>query len=342
MRAGYIERPEVAYFKEVEEPVLKTDTDVKIQVRATGICGSEVHAFHGKHPFRIPPVVSGHEFAGVVVETGKEVKKIKVGDRVTAEPQYGCGTCPACRAGRYNICSNKRVLGSGGWSGSFGEYIVVPEKTVVRLADTVSYEQGALIEPIAVGMHAVRKNHVSIDHTVLIIGAGTIGLRILQSVMACNPKCVIIADVVDYNLEVAKQMGCPYVLNSKKENLEQRIDEITDGQGVDITFLAFGNGQVVEHAARCTKRGGIVSEIALMPNGESAPYALIQGKEISVVGSNMYTYEDYVAVMDGIAKGLIDTSLLVTHRYPIEQMKEAMEMADKRPEPVIKVMMNFS
>lgn len=341
MRAGYIERPEVAYYKEVEEPRIERDTDVKIQVKATGICGSEVHAYHGKHPFRIPPVVSGHEFAGVVVETGKAVKSCKVGDRVTAEPQYGCGVCAACKSGRYNICSHKKVLGSGGWSGSFGEYVVVPEQTIVPLADTVSYEQGALIEPIAVGMHAVRRNHVSIEHHILIIGAGTIGLGLLLSVMACNPKCVIMADVVDYNLEIAKKMGCTYVFNSKKENLEEKVKEITDGQGVDITFLAFGNSFVMEEAAKCTKRGGIVSEIALMPNGEGAPYALIQGKEIAVIGSNMYTYDDYLVVVDCIAKGMIDTSLLITHRYPIEQMKEAIEMADQRPEPVIKVMMNF-
>ena len=341
MRAGFIERAEVAYYKDVEEPVLENASDVKIQVKATGICGSEVHAYHGKHPYRIPPVVSGHEFAGVVVEVGKGVRRCKVGDRVTAEPQYGCGSCPACKAGKYNICSQKKVLGSGGWSGSFGEYIVVPEQTIVPLSDSVSYEQGALIEPIAVGMHAVRKNHVSIDDTILIIGAGTIGLGLLLSVMVCNPRCVGMADVVDYNLEIARQMGCTYVINNQKENLEEKIKEITDGQGADITFLAFGNASVVEEAAKCTKRGGIVSEIALMPNGEGAPYALIQAKEIAVIGSNMYTYDDYMAVMDCISKGVMDTSLLVTHRYPIEQMKEAMEMADKRPEPVIKVMMSF-
>lgn len=341
MRSGFIEKPGVAYFKDMAEPQIMKDDDIKIQVKATGICGSEVHAFHGKHPFRIPPVVSGHEFAGVIVEVGEAVKKYKVGDRVTAEPQYGCGECPACKDGKYNICSDKKVLGATGWSGSFGEYVVVPERTIVPLADNVSYEQGALIEPIAVGMHAVRQNQVTINHTVLIIGAGTIGLGVLLSVQACNAKCIIMSDVVDYNLDIAREMGCTYTINSKEENLEERVKEITQGQGVDITFLAFGNGSIAEMAARCTKQGGKISEIALMPNTETSPYPLIQSKEISMVGSNMYVYEDYQVVVDCIEKGTIDTKQMVTHRYPIEEMEAAMEMADKRPEPVIKVMMEF-
>lgn len=341
MRAGFIEKPGAAYFKEVEEPQIVNDTDVKIQVKATGICGSEVHAFHGKHPFRIPPVVSGHEFAGIIVEVGKGVTKYKPGDRVTAEPQYGCGECPACRAGRYNICRDKKVLGSNGWSGSFGEFVVVPEKTIVPLKKEVSFEQGALIEPIAVGMHAVRQNRISISDTVLIIGAGTIGLGILLSVRACNPRCIIMTDVVDFNLEAAGKMGCTHVINSTKESLGEKIMEITEGKGVDITFLAFGNGPVVEEAAKLTKRGGVISEIALMQNSERAPYELIQSKEISLIGSNMYTYEDYMVVVDCMAKGLIDTSQFITQRYPIEMMQEAMDMADKRPEPVIKVMLEF-
>lgn len=341
MRAGYIERPEVAYFKEVEEPEIINDTDIKIQVKATGICGSEVHAFHGKHPFRIPPVVSGHEFAGVIVEIGSKVKKYKVGDRVTAEPQYGCGECPACRIGKYNICAKKQVLGAGGWSGSFGEYVVVPEKTIVPLGDEVSFEQGALIEPIAVGMHAVRQNRITIDTTALIVGAGTIGLGILLSVKACNPKYVIMADVVDYNLNIAMKMGCDHVVNTKTGNLEEEVLKLTAGEGVDITFLAFGNASVVESAARCTRRGGIISEIALMADGTGAPYAFLQNKELKLIGSNMYVHDDYLAVVNCMEKGLIDTSHMITQRYPIEKIDEAMYMADVRPEPVVKVMLNF-
>lgn len=341
MRAGFMEKTGKIYYTQSREPMIERDTDVKIQVKAAGICGSEVHAFHGKHPFRIPPVVSGHEFAGVVVETGKAVTKYKPGDRVTAEPQYGCGKCKACLSGRYNICGAKEVLGAGEWSGSFGEFVVVPEKTVVPLGEELSFEQGALIEPLAVGMHAVRQHQVGLEDTVLIIGAGTIGLGVLLCAKACNPKCVITADVSDYNLQKAKEIGSDYAINSQKENLEERVREITGGNGADVTFLAFGNAAVAETAARCTKRGGVISEIAVMPNGVGAPYGWIQNKEITLAGSNMYVYEDFETVVDAIRRRLISTEGFVTQRYPIEEIDKAMEMADKRPEPVIKVMLEF-
>ncbi len=143
MRAGFFEAVEKAYFlKDAPEPMLKKPTDVKIRIRNCGICGSEIHAYHGKHPFRIPPIISGHEAAGDVVEVGSDVKGFKKGDRVIIEPQYGCGNCWYCQHGLYNICKNKKVLGSGDWSGALGEYIVTPEQTLFHLDDNISYEEG--------------------------------------------------------------------------------------------------------------------------------------------------------------------------------------------------------
>lgn len=341
MRAGFIEEPGKAYFKEVPEPQIEKSTDVKIKVVVTGICGSEVHAYHGKHAWRVPPLVSGHEFAGIVVEVGSDVTSVKVGDRVTAEPQYGCGDCPQCRIGKYNICKNKKILGATYWSGSFGEYVVVPEKTVVHLSDDVSFEEGALIEPIAVGMHAVRERDVSIGQNILIIGAGTIGLGVYLSAKICNPSKIIVADVVDYNLEMARELGCEYTINSMKENLEAEVKKLTNGEGVDITFLAFGNAPVVESASKCTKEGGVISEIAVIPNGTGCPYNMIQVKQQSLMGSNMYVRKDYEVVVENMAKGRIDSKKMVSKIYPIEEFTAAMEMADKRTEPVVKVMLKF-
>ena len=314
MRAGFIEEPGKAYFKEVPEPQIEKSTDVKIKVVVTGICGSEVHAYHGKHAWRVPPLVSGHEFAGIVVE---------------------------CRIGKYNICKNKKILGATYWSGSFGEYVVVPEKTVVHLGDDVSFEEGALIEPIAVGMHAVRERDVSIGQNILIIGAGTIGLGVYLSAKICNPSKIIVADVVDYNLEMARELGCEYTINSMKENLEAEVKKLTNGEGVDITFLAFGNAPVVESASKCTKEGGVISEIAVIPNGTGCPYNMIQVKQQSLIGSNMYVRKDYEVVVENMAKGRIDSKKMVSKIYPIEEFTAAMEMADKRTEPVVKVMLKF-
>lgn len=269
MRAGYFEAVGVAYFRDdCSEPQITKPTDVKIRMRNCGICGSEVHAYHGKHPFRIPPIVSGHEAAGDVVEVGSAVTEFKPGDRVVVEPHYGCGECWYCKHGLYNVCPNKKVLGAGDWSGALGEYIVTPEQTVVHLADNLSYEEGALIEPVANGMYAVRNVDITPETTMCIIGAGPIGIGDAICAKLWNPKLMIIADISDFNLEKAKLM-CPeaVIVNSRRENLEDKVRELTGGVGVDKTFLAFGDEPTITQACSITRRAGQIIQHALMDDG---------------------------------------------------------------------------
>ncbi len=342
MRAGYIPEPLQAQFRDdLEEPQITAADQVKIQVKVTGICGSEVHAYHGRHAWRVPPLVSGHEFAGTIVEVGSGVTSCQVGERVTAEPQYGCGTCELCRSGRYHLCKEKKILGATYWSGSFGEYIVVPESCVIPLPDTVSFDQGALIEPLAVGMHAVREHQVNKETSIAVIGCGTIGLGVILSAGCFHPRKIIGIDVVDFNLQKALQMGADLTLNSNDPEIVDEILDQTHGRGVDITFVAFGNAPCMKLAAQITKRGGTIAEIAVMDDSVAAPFSQIQIKELKVCGSNMYTAEDFQAVIHGIDTGEITLDGFITKRYPIEQMAEAMEFADKRPEPVVKVVLDF-
>ncbi len=342
MRAGYIPEPLQAQFRDdLEEPQITAADQVKIQVKVTGICGSEVHAYHGRHAWRVPPLVSGHEFAGTIVEVGSGVTSCQVGERVTAEPQYGCGTCELCRSGRYHLCKEKKILGATYWSGSFGEYIVVPESCVIPLPDTVSFDQGALIEPLAVGMHAIREHQVNKETSIAVIGCGTIGLGVILSAGCFHPRKIIGIDVVDFNLQKALQMGADLTLNSNDPEIVDEILDQTHGRGVDITFVAFGNAPCMKLAAQITKRGGTIAEIAVMDDSVAAPFSQIQIKELKVCGSNMYTAEDFQAVIHGIDTGEITLDGFITKRYPIEQMAEAMEFADKRPEPVVKVVLDF-
>ena len=342
MRAGYIEKPLTAMFRDdMPEPQITADNMVKIQVKVTGICGSEIHAYHGRHAWRVPPLVSGHEFAGVICEVGSNVTRYKAGDRVTAEPQYGCGNCGLCKSGKYNLCTDKKILGATYWSGSFGEYVVVPEQCVIPLAPNVSFEQGALIEPLAVGMHAVRTHAVGRDCVIAVIGCGTIGLGIILSSGCYAPAKIIGIDVVDFNLAKAKEMGADVTLNSMHDAVVDEVMKLTDGKGVDITFLAFGNTSCMRQAAEITKNGGIISEIAVMDNGVPAPFGLIQVKELHVVGSNMYTRKDFKAVINGISSGKIKLNGFISKCFPIEKMQEAMEYADKRLEPQVKVILKF-
>lgn len=342
MRAGYFDKIGSAVFRDdMPEPQLEKDTDVKIRVRCCGICGSEVHAIHGKHPFRIPPIVSGHEVAGDVVEVGSAVKDIKPGDRVVVEPHYGCGECWYCKHGLYNVCINKKVLGAMGWSGGLGEYIVTPEQTVVHLADNLSYEEGALIEPVANGMYAVRNTPITSDSTICIIGAGPIGIGDLLCAKLYDPKLIIIADIAQFNLDKAREMGAEHTVNSREEDLYEKVMELTNGLGVDMTFLAFGDEPTLNQATKITRRGGIIIQHALMLDGIGFPYQIHQQHELDFKAYNMYQRKDFELICQAIAEGRMDLSHFVTQRYPIEEFAQAMYMADKRPEPVLKVMMEF-
>ena len=342
MRAGYMPAIREAEFRDdMPEPQIEKADDVKIKVVNCGICGSEVHAYHGLHPFRIPPIVSGHEVAGDVVEVGPGVTKFKVGDRVTVEPHYGCGHCWYCNHGLYNVCPDKKVLGAGGWSGGLGEYIVTPEKTVVMLPETLTYEEGALIEPIANGMYAVRHSNITPETNIVVIGCGPIGIGDFLCARLWNPKSILMVDVSDFNLSKAVEMGATLTCNSRRENLYDRVMELTDGVGADLVFLAFGDAPTIQQACEITRRGGQLAQHALMEDGIAFPYRVHQQHELDFKAYNMYTNEDFELIAKAIHEGKMDLGHFVTQRYPIEQFAEAIEMADKRPEPVLKVMMHF-
>jgi L-iditol 2-dehydrogenase len=342
MRAAVIEKPYVVEFKDVAAPVITRDDDLLIKVIITGICGSEIHAYHGTHPFRIPPVISGHEMAGVVVKTGNDVQSVSIGDRVTVEPHYGCGVCKFCKVGDYHLCHRKKVLGTQEWTGSFGEYIVVPEHTVIRLPDEVSFEQGALIEPLAVGIHAVRKAKVGLGDRVAVLGAGPIGLGLMLAAKASGATKTFITDTFDHNLQIAVKLGCTHAINPLTENTVEFVRDATKGDGVDVVFLAVGLEPVLNDALKIVKRGGTVSEVALFGSYPQMEISHVQRKEINMIGSNMYTRSDFEIAAEAIASRMFDTSLFISKVLPIHRVKEGMELVDKKTENVIKVMLTFT
>lgn len=341
MKAAVIEKPLVVAMHDVPVPQIEADDQVQIRVVVVGICGSEIHAYHGTHPFRIPPVISGHELAGVVTAVGDAVTSVAVGDRVTVEPHYGCGVCRACREGAYNACASKQVLGTQSWQGAFGEYIVVPEKTVVPLPDNVSFEQGALIEPIAVGVHAVRKAGVRLGDSVAILGAGPIGMGLLLAAKASGASSVYITDVSAYNRGIALKMGATQALNPAEENVAEAIVAATGGEGVDAVFLGVAVESVLNDALRMVRRRGTVSEVGMFSKPPRIDIHLVQNKELRILGSNMYTREDFTISAQAIASGRFDTSLFVSKVMPIDSVTEAMDLVDRRLEDVVKVLLRF-
>jgi threonine dehydrogenase-like Zn-dependent dehydrogenase len=341
MRAAFIQKPMSMVFTDVEEPQITKANELKIKVKVTGICGSEIHAYHGTHEYRIPPVVSGHEFAGEVVEIGSNVTKYGIGDRVTVEPQYGCGECSYCRNGHYNVCKNKVVLGSNKWSGSFGEYVIAPEEAVIPLPDNLTYEQGALIEPLAVGLHIVRKSKLEIGQTAAIIGAGTIGLSTLICAKMAGAQNIIISDIVEYNLQVAKQLGATHCINSTREETVEKFNYYSANTGIDVVFVAVNAISAFQTALDIVSPRGTVGILAPPRNAQGCDMVSISKKELCIVSTCMYVRREFEMIRDKIADGTIDVTPLISKIMPIEDAAQAMEIADKKRENIIKILMRF-
>lgn len=230
--------------------------EVKIQVKFTGICGSEIHAFKGTHPYRKPPVILGHELAGEVVALGSNVQGFAIGDRVTVEPQIACGECQPCSQGWTNLCDRKVVLGTTDWTGSFAEYIVAHQNVVYKLPDNLSYEQGVMVEPLAVGVSAVRRSEMKLGDNVLILGGGTIGLVTLMAAREAGAKQIFVTDVVDFNLDKAREVGATTTINVRNQDPVKTILEQTDGRGVDLAFITAGVDQAVGQALQAVRKRG--------------------------------------------------------------------------------------
>ncbi|MGE4282760.1 MAG: zinc-binding dehydrogenase [Clostridia bacterium] len=341
MKAAFIEKPFSMAFIDAPEPSIQNADDVKIRISFTGICGSEVHAFCGTHPTRLPPIISGHEASGIVVEVGSDVKEFQVGDRVAIEPQYSCGKCSDCLRGDYNVCPEKAVLGTIKWSGSFGEYIIAPKRAVLKLPDNISLEEGALLEPLAVGAHAVRVSRVGLSKTVMIQGCGPIGLSILVASKMAGAANVIMTDVSEYNLGIAKQMGADIIINAKKCDVVKEVLAYTEGQGADVVFMAVGKDEIMTQAIECTKRYGQIMEVAHFGSAPPFDARKYRWKELNMLGTYMYVKKDFEIAINAIAGGKVDVKPMISKIVPIEDCVEVINMAYKRTEDFVKIIFKF-
>jgi len=340
MKVAVLEKIKKISIEEREIPKPKED-EVLVRVRSVGVCGSDIHYYkEGRIGSFVveKPIILGHESSGDVVEVGSGVKSLKVGDRVALEPGIPCRKCIYCKTGRYNLCPNVVFMATPPVDGAFAEYVVHPEDFAFKLPDNVSYDEGALIEPLAVGIYASSRAKVRPGDNVLIFGAGPIGLVTLQSAKAYGAENAIVVDINDFRLSVAKKLGADYTINSKIENLE-RIREIFP-DGLDIIFEASGNSSVIKDTTRFAKRGGKIVFIGLASEDYiGLNINEITSKELDILGIFRYA-NVYRKAIDLAAKGRIDLKNLVTHHFTLEQTQEALEFADKNKDKCIKVIVN--
>ncbi len=324
--------------KEVDEPVIPTHDFVKVRVRVAGICGTDLR--HWRKPEEsLCGKITGHELAGEVVAVGEGVTNVKPGDRVVVETVMGDGACPYCNVKRYNICEHLYDVRMKFVYHAYGEFLVGPSHKMYLLPDHVSFEEATLVDTLSVCLHAQHLSGLTINDRVAIIGAGPIGLGQLMLAKASGAD-VMITDIVDSALDLAKDLGADIVVNSHRDDPAKIAMEWTDGRGADIVFECAGGPsmpQTLPQATRMVRRGGKVMMVGGFDEGEvSIPleWQRIQMSEIQLIPSASFSYRDIYAeqgeVVELIAKGKLPVGKLITHKFKLEEINEAFDVANEK------------
>ncbi len=315
------------------------DEDVLVKMEYVGICGSDVHFFESGHCGASTcevPFILGHEVAGTVVAVGSNVKTHKAGDRVALEPGQTCGKCEYCKSGYYNLCEDVVFLATPPYDGALMKYAAYLAHMAFKLPENVSTMEGALVEPLSVGIHAVRQGDVGLGSTVMVTGTGCIGLVTMLAAKAMGASQIIVSDIFDKRLEKAKAMGATHIINAAKENAVQKVNEYTNGRGVDVVFETSGNAASIGQTVHAVRRGGTVVMIGYSAL-EEVPYNFgrMIDKEVSI--KSVFRYRNiYPIAIQAISSGKISIKDIVTHKFSFENSQQAFDSVVNNKQEVIK------
>jgi L-iditol 2-dehydrogenase len=294
--------------------------EILVRVAACGICGSDVHGYDGTSGRRIPPIVMGHEAAGVVAAAGSGVTKFKPGDRVTFDSTVYCGQCEFCLQGDINLCNNRQVIGvsCGDFrrAGAFAEYVVVPQRITYHLPEELEFQEAAMLEAVSVALHAVRVSEMKGGETALVIGAGMIGLLTLQAAKAAGASQVLIADIDRSRLERAEKLGADATLLLSGTELVEEILRRTGGRGVDLVLEAVGRDETISASIASVRKGGTVTLIGNISPQVKIPLQVVVSRQIRLQGSCASSGE-YPEAMELLANGKIKVKPLITAVAPL-------------------------
>ncbi|MCE5199984.1 MAG: alcohol dehydrogenase catalytic domain-containing protein [Armatimonadota bacterium] len=328
--------------KDTPEPPAPGSSEVQIRVERIGICGSDISAYYGRHPYIHCPIILGHEFSGTIEKLGADASGLAIGDRCTIVPHLKCGVCPACQAGRYNQCGELRVLGAQA-DGAFTELINVPAEMVVNVPDSVSMEQAAMVEPGAVGYHAARRADPKPHETVVIFGAGPIGMFTMQSVKALGAEKVISVDKDTDRLALASSLGVDGTIDLLQETLDAGLDRLVGGAAnVDVFIDCVGfSGDALNNIIRVARRGIRVVVAGVLESTCNVPLLPdFVEHELTMIGSTMYVKQDFADVLELMAQGKIRIDGIITHHWKLSDVKELYKMIDARSEKFFKIVLS--
>jgi L-iditol 2-dehydrogenase len=294
--------------------------DVLLRVAACGICGSDVHGMDGSTGRRQPPIIMGHEAAGVIARLGTNVAGWAEGDRVTFDSTINCGRCWFCRRGQINLCDNRLILGVScdecRRDGAFAEYVAVPQHIVYRLPDALGFRHAATVEPVSVAVHAVGRSGVCLGDTAVVVGAGVIGLFLTQALRAAGCGRIIAVDLDQKKLDLACKLGADEGLRPDRVDVAAEVMRRTGGRGADVSLEAVGIGPTVQLAAACLRKGGRLTLVGLLASKVELPMQTIVTRELTI-NSSYISCGEYPACLDLIARGTIDVEPLISAVAPL-------------------------
>lgn len=342
-RAAYMTGLNKMEIRDIEVPKIK-EKEVLIKIEYVGICGSDVHYLeHGKiGDFVVDgDFILGHEVAGTVVEIGKGVETLKVGDKVALEPGQTCGQCEFCKSGKYNLCPYVEFLATPPYHGCIMNYIAFPENMCFKLPDNITSKEGALVEPLAVGIHAANQGDVKLGDTVVILGAGTIGLVTLLACKAKGASDIIVVDVIPKRLEFAKKLGAQTVINAAETDALAEVDKLTNKKGVDVVIETAGSVRTISQTPYLIKNGGCVVLVGMAPQDIiEYNFSKIMAKEAQI--KSVFRYRNiYPQAIKAIASGLIDITGIVTHEFDFEDTAKAFDYVINNKQDVVKAVIKI-
>jgi L-iditol 2-dehydrogenase len=317
--------------------------EILVQVAACGICGSDVHGYDGSSGRRIPPLVMGHEAAGVVAEVGDGVSRFAVGDRVTFDSTVYCGVCEYCLGGQVNLCDNRQVVGVSTpdfrRAGAFAEFVTVPERIVYRLPDELSFAEAAMLEAVSVALHAVAVSDVKGGETALVIGAGMIGLLTLQAARAAGCSSILVADVDATRLKLAEESGADATILASGAEMIQEVLRSTRGHGVDLVLEAVGRDETVSASVDAVRKGGTVTLIGNITPQVTLPLQKVVSRQIRLQGSCASSGE-YPQAIELVSNGRIRVTPLITAVAPLSDGAEWFERLHSREPNLMKIVLD--
>ena len=346
MKAGILYNDKDIRIGDAPEPAIKPD-EVLIQNAFAGICGTDLHIYRGEFHARVKfPAIQGHEFGGIITQSGKDVTNFKIGDRVVVDPIISCHSCPACLTGHINACRTLKLLGVD-LDGGFGQYVAAPASHVFHLPESVPMKFAPMVEMYGLGCHVLTRGHVQPGETVVILGAGKLGLSVLDVLChSANPATTIITDVQPFRLETARKLGADYIINIEREDPVARVMEITHGEGVDCVIECVGHFHEIagrdaplQQAAQMIRTAGRIVTCGLGEQLSAVHFKTLVIKEAEIIASRV-TLGEFPRAIRLMAKGLVHPELLVTNEMPLREISAAFAQVDREDPRTIKIVLD--